>query len=78
MDNILTLFTSEDKDEIRKAIKEIIIKQVRSDFENNSFYLVDSNQIEDMVSEVVEEVKEEVREIYKEKLIKEMEEKLGI
>ena len=78
MDNILTLLTSEDKDEIRKAIKEIIIKQVRSDFENNSFYLVDPNQIEDMVSEVVEEVKEEVREIYKEKLIKEMEEKLGI
>lgn len=29
MDNILTLFTSEDKNEIRKAIKQIIIKQGR-------------------------------------------------
>lgn len=78
MENILTLFTSEDKDEIRKAIKEIIIEQIKNDFENTSTYLVDPSQIEDMVSEVVEEVKDEVRSIYKEKLMKEMEEKLGL
>ena len=78
MEIILTLFTSEDKDEIRKAIKEIIIEQVKTDFENTSTYLVDPSQIEDMVSEVVEEVKDEVRSIYKEKIMKEMEEKLGL
>lgn len=78
MEKILTLFTSEDKDEIRKAIKEIIIEQVKTDFENTSTYLVDPSQIEDMVSEVVEEVKDEVRSIYKEKIMKEMEEKLGL
>lgn len=78
MENILTLFTSEDRDEVRKAIKEIIIEQVRSDFENTTHYLVDPSQVEDMVAEVVEEVKEEVRSIYKEKLINEMEEKLGL
>lgn len=78
MENILTIFTSEDKDEIRKATKEIIIDQIRSDFDNCGCYLIDPRQIEEMVSEVVEEVKEEVRSIYKEKLMKEMEDKLGL
>ena len=78
MDNILTLFTSEDKNEIRKAIKEIIIKQVESDFQDNCNYLINPNEIEDMISEVIEEVKDEVKTIYREKLIKEMETKLRI
>lgn len=78
MEKILTLFTSEDKDEIRKAIKEIIIEQVKTDFENTSIYLVDPSRVEDMVSEVVEEVKDEVRSFYKEKIMKEMEKKLGL
>ena len=78
MDNILTLFTSEDKNEIRKAIKQIIIKQVEKDFEDNCHYLFNPNEIEDMISEVIEEVKDEVKNIYREKLIKEMEEKLKI
>lgn len=78
MDNILTLFTSEDKNEIRKAIKQIIIKQVEKDFEDNCHYLINPNEIEDMISEVIEEVKDEVKNIYREKLIKEMEEKLRL
>lgn len=78
MDNILTLFTSEDKNEIRKTIKQIIIKQVEKDFEDNCHYLINPNEIEDMISEVIEEVKDEVKNIYREKLIKEMEEKLRL
>lgn len=77
MNNILTLFTSEDKNEIKKAVKEIIIRQVEKDFEDNCHYLIDPNQIEDMLSEVIEEVKDEVKTIYREKLIKEMEAKLS-
>lgn len=78
MNNITTLFTSEDKKEIREAIKEIVIEQIKNDFENYSNYLFDPSQIEDMTCEVIEEVKEEVKEIYKAKLMKEMEEKLGL
>lgn len=78
MDNILTLFTSEDKNEIRKAIKQIIIKQVEKDFEDNCYYLINPNEIEVMISEIIEEIKDEVKNIYREKLIKEMEEKLKI
>ena len=78
MDNILTLFTSEDKNEIRKAMKQRIIKQVEKDFEDNCHYLINPNEIEDMISEVIEEVKDEVKYIYREKLIKGIEEKLKI
>ena len=78
MNNILTLFTSEDKNEIRKAIKQIIIKQVEKDFEDNCYYLINPNEIEVMISEIIEEIKDEVKNIYREKLIKEMEEKLKI
>ena len=76
MENILTLFTSEDKNEIKGAIKEIIIKQVESDFQDNCHYLINPNEIEDMISEVIEEIKDEVKTIYREKIIKEIEEKL--
>ena len=76
MENILTLFTSEDRNEIRNSIKEIIIKQVESDFQDNCNYLINSNEIEDMISEVIEEIKDEVKTIYREKIIKEIEEKL--
>lgn len=78
MENILTLFTSEDRNEIRNSIKEIIIKQVESDFQDNCNYLINPNEIEDMISEVIEEIKDEVKTIYREKLIKEMETKLRI
>ncbi len=76
MENILTLFTSEDRNEIKNSIKEIIIKQVEKDFEDNCHYLINPNEIEDMISEVIEEVKDEVKNIYREKIIKEIEEKL--
>lgn len=76
MENILTLFTSEDRNEIRNSIKEIIIKQVESDFQDNCNYLINPNEIEDMISEVIEEIKDEVKTIYREKIIKEIEEKL--
>ena len=64
MKNIITLSTNEDKDEIKKAIKEMIIEQIRNDFENTSTYLIDPSQIENMFLEVVAEVKDEVRGIY--------------
>lgn len=76
MENILTLFTSEDKNEIKGAIKQIIIKQVEKDFEDSCHYLINPNEIEDMISEVIEEIKDEVKTIYREKIIKEIEEKL--
>ena len=73
---LLTLLTSEDKTEIRTAIKQIIIKQVEIDIENSYDYLIDTREIGEMVEEMIEEIKDEVKDIYKERIIKELEEKL--
>ena len=73
---LLTLLTSEDKAEIRTAIKQIIIKQVEIDIENSCDYLIDAAQVEEMVEEMIEEIKDEVKDTYKERIIKELEEKL--
>ena len=73
---LLTLLTSEDKVEIRAAIKQIIIKQVEIDLENSCNYLIDAAQVEEMVEEMIEEIKDEVKDTYKERIIKELEEKL--
>lgn len=78
MENVITLLTTEDKDEIKKAIKEIIIEQVKNDFDSYDTYLFNPRQIESMIEEVVEEVKYEIRDTLKEKMIKEMETKLGL
>lgn len=77
MENVFTLLTSEDKDDIRASVKAIIIQQIKNDFENYDCYILDPHEIEDMVQEVVEEAKDEVRNMYKEILIKQMEEKLS-
>lgn len=78
MEKILTLFTSEDRDEIRGALKELIIEQVKNDLENSTYYLVNPDEVQEMVQEVVEEAKEEVKEVYKGVLMKQMEEKLKL
>ena len=73
---LLTLLTSEDKAEIRAAIKQIIIKQVEIDIENSCDYLIDVREVEEMVEEIIGEIKDEVKDMYKEKMIKEFEKKL--
>ena len=73
---LLTLLTSEDKAEIRTAIKQIIIKQVEIDIENSYDCLIDTREIEEMVEEMIEEIKDEIKDMYKEKMIKEFEKKL--
>ena len=73
---LLTLLTSEDKAEIRTAIKQIIIKQVEIDIENSCDYLIDAREVEEMVEEIIGEIKDEVKDMYKEKMIKAFEKKL--
>ncbi|WP_297419147.1 hypothetical protein [Clostridium sp.] len=81
--NILTILTSEDKEEIRKSIKDIIIKQIEEDLISYSegHYIFDEDEIlkiQDMINEAIEEVKAEIKPLLKEKMFKEMKDKLGI
>jgi hypothetical protein len=80
--NILTLLTSEDKDEIKKAIKDIIINQIEEDVKDCGNYLIDTDELNDMiqeaVEEAVEEAKDELKPVLKEFMFNEMKKKLGI
>lgn len=76
--NILTVLTSEDRDDIRVALKEIIIEQVKEDFRDNGSYLFDREDVEGMVHEALEEAKEEIKLQLKEVMLKQMQDKLGI
>ena len=76
--NILTILTETDRDEIKKALKDIIIEQIRSDFNENSCYLFDIDDINNVMEEAIAEIKEEIKPLLKEKLFAEMKEKLEL
>ena len=65
MKNIGILFTSEDKDELRQAFKEMIKEQFQTDLEQMDFYMFDPNEIEEKVNEAFQEVIDEVKAEFK-------------
>ena len=68
-ENILTLFTSEDKNDIKQAVKNIIIEQINADMTELRYsYIIDDNDLSEMVVGLLEELKAEIKVEYKEKL----------
>lgn len=76
--NILTILTSDDRDEVRTAIKQLIIEQVKTDLEESDFYIFDPDELQDMLTNLAEEVKEEVKPLIKEKMFSDMMKKLDL
>jgi predicted transcriptional regulator len=76
--NILTIFTETDREEIKKAVKQLIINQVESDLRESYNYLFDPDELHEMIEEAINEVKEEVKPLIKEKLLKDMMSKLEL
>ncbi len=73
MENIMKLFNSEDKDELKHAFKEIIKEQFKTQIEDMDLYLFDPNVIEKLIeesfSEIIKDVKLEFKKNLKEKLL---------
>lgn len=76
--NMLTVLTSEDRDEIRKALKDIIIEQIKEDISNNDYYLIDNSELQDFITEVMEDVKNDIRPIIYDILMKDVKNKFNI
>lgn len=75
--DIFALFTSEDRDEIKNAMKECIIEQMKIELEEfRPSYIIDEDQLSDILSETLAELKEEIKAEYKDMVRKQMEEKL--
>lgn len=75
--NILAILTTEDRDDIKKALKDIIINQIREDVRGDT-YIFDSNDLNDMMQEAITEIKEEIKPILKDFMFNKMKKKLGI
>lgn len=77
-ENILTILTSDDRDDVRDAVKQLIIKQVKTDLEERDYYIFDPDELQEMLSNLAEEVKEEVKPLIKEKMFADMMKKLDL
>ncbi|HHX71285.1 MAG TPA: hypothetical protein GX708_24985 [Gallicola sp.] len=76
--NILTILTSDDRDEVRESIKQLIIEQVKSDLEESDYYIFDPDELQEMLTNLAEEVKEEIKPLIKEKMFGDMMKKLEL
>jgi ribosomal protein S3AE len=76
--DILTILTSEDKDDIRKALKDIIVNRIKEDFQDYDSYIFDGDSLGEIIEEAIEEVKDEIKPLLKEQMFNEMKKKLGM
>ena len=81
MENIMKIFNSEDKQELKNAFKEIIKEHFRTELEDLGRYLFDPNEIESMINDsfgdVVKEVRAEFKASMKEQLAGFMDKKVN-
>jgi hypothetical protein len=78
VENITKIFTSQDKQELRDAFKEIIIEQFKNDLEQLDIYLFNPDSIEAMIADVSEEIINEIKLEFKEKIRNELEKIMDI
>jgi len=72
MDEILTIFSSEDKQELKEAFKKIIIEQFKQDLLSNDEYLIHPDEIKEIVEEVLNEILDDVKDMMEEKIREEL------
>ena len=76
--NLLAIFTSEDKDEIKREVKQLILDRVKRDLEDYDRFIVCGDDIRDMFEGVLDECKEEIKADMMVKIRESMEEKLRL
>lgn len=72
MEAITKLFTTEDQQEMKQALKEIIVEQFKNEVEEYDRYMFDPNDIQEKVEEAFTEVITEIKLEFKEKLREQM------
>lgn len=79
MENIMTIFTTKDKQEMRDAMKEILIESFERDVEfwQRDNYIFNSDLIDEMVEEIREELMAEIKEKLKKDIYAKLEKDLN-
>jgi hypothetical protein len=72
MNNIITIFTSEEQTEIKQAFKEILIENFRTEIENCREWYFCNSEMEKVINEMIEELMHEVKDEFKGKLKKKL------
>lgn len=68
MKDIIALLNSDDKNEIRSAIKSLIINRMESDLEHWDRYILCGEDVENIIDEALKELVEEIKEEYKDRV----------
>lgn len=70
---------AENMEDLKKKIVNVIVNQIKDDFEESRSYLIAPDDVTDAVhEEVVDEIKAEVKPIIKEKILRKALEKYGL
>jgi hypothetical protein len=72
MNNIMTIFTSEEQTEIKQAFKDILIENFRFEIENCREWYFCNSQMENVINEMLEELMYESKDEFKGKLKKKL------
>lgn len=70
------LLTEGDLVELRKGVVEVLVEQFRSDLNGGNYWVIDSDDLEELGREVLDEVKDEIKVEYKEMIMKQMKDKM--
>lgn len=76
--DVITQFLgSQNIEELKSGMKDLILKRFKEDLESYDMYLFDFDKIETIITEIYKEAKEEVKEALKNKIMYELEEQLS-
>ena len=61
---------SENMEDLKKKIVNVIVNQIKDDFSENSYYLLSPDNVaQEIYDDIVDDIKEEIRPIIKEKIL---------
>jgi len=72
MNNIITIFTSEEQKEIKQAFKEILINSFKDEIENCKEWYFCNSEIEEVISETITELVYDIKDEFKGELKKKL------
>ena len=65
MNDIIAILTSDDKDDIKKRVKNLIVEQVEKDFDDYDMYCFNPDYIENIVGDTFNDIIEELKPTFK-------------
>lgn len=70
---------SENMEDLKKKITNVIVNQIKDDFSENSYYLLSPDNVaQEIYDDIVEDVKEEIRPIIKDRILQKALQEYGL